>query len=254
MESHVHSQVLGDRALVEGSCVALIGGGGKTTLMLALASHLQAQGRSVIVTTTTKIWPPPHFPLLLTDDQNADVHAICRPTGAVCIGRLLAPDGKVHGVSTSTVCGWTRQHHADVVLCEADGSAGRPLKVHGPGEPVIPPCATYVLSVASVSAIGKPVGPETIHRLGPFVDLASVRVGEPVGAEHVAAVLASTHRFSPPRSELIFVLNGVETREQLEDAMRVEAALRREGRHEPLRVTGFREVPAASGGTSAFRQ
>lgn len=35
---------------------ALIGGGGKTTLMYHLASELRQQG-TVLVCTTTKIWP-----------------------------------------------------------------------------------------------------------------------------------------------------------------------------------------------------
>ena len=36
---------------------ALIGGGGKTTLMYHLARELRERG-TVAVTTTTKIWPP----------------------------------------------------------------------------------------------------------------------------------------------------------------------------------------------------
>lgn len=39
---------------------ALIGGGGKTTLMYHLASELRQQG-TVLVCTTTKIWPPAHL-------------------------------------------------------------------------------------------------------------------------------------------------------------------------------------------------
>ena len=40
---------------------ALIGGGGKTTLMYHLARELRERG-TVAVTTTTKIWPPPASP------------------------------------------------------------------------------------------------------------------------------------------------------------------------------------------------
>ena len=41
---------------------AIIGAGGKTTLLLALAREL-AQAARVIVTTTTHIYPPDGFPL-----------------------------------------------------------------------------------------------------------------------------------------------------------------------------------------------
>ncbi|MGH2444157.1 MAG: selenium cofactor biosynthesis protein YqeC, partial [Chloroflexota bacterium] len=42
--------------LVPGSCVALIGAGGKTTTMLRMAGDLSAAERTVLVTTTTRIW------------------------------------------------------------------------------------------------------------------------------------------------------------------------------------------------------
>ena len=38
--------------------IALVGGGGKTTLMFALARELSSQGHRVITTTTTKIMEP----------------------------------------------------------------------------------------------------------------------------------------------------------------------------------------------------
>ena len=38
--------------------VSLVGGGGKTSLMFALASELRAEGMSVLVTTTTRILDP----------------------------------------------------------------------------------------------------------------------------------------------------------------------------------------------------
>lgn len=38
--------------------VALAGSGGKTTLMHALAAELTAAGQMVVITTTTKIFPP----------------------------------------------------------------------------------------------------------------------------------------------------------------------------------------------------
>ena len=43
---------------------AIIGAGGKTTLLLALAREL-AQSARVIITTTTHIYPPPGLPCLI---------------------------------------------------------------------------------------------------------------------------------------------------------------------------------------------
>ena len=41
-----------------GEIVSLVGGGGKTTLMFALAQELTSGGQSVITTTTTRIFEP----------------------------------------------------------------------------------------------------------------------------------------------------------------------------------------------------
>ena len=39
-----------------GHAISLVGGGGKTTLLYALARHYSAQGQRVLVSTTTHIW------------------------------------------------------------------------------------------------------------------------------------------------------------------------------------------------------
>lgn len=36
--------------------IALVGGGGKTSLLLALATELQGAGKRVLTSTTTKMW------------------------------------------------------------------------------------------------------------------------------------------------------------------------------------------------------
>ena len=52
-----------------GEVVAFIGAGGKTTAIYRVAADLAARGLKVIVTTTTKIFPPgaPHIALVLEE-------------------------------------------------------------------------------------------------------------------------------------------------------------------------------------------
>ena len=49
--------------------IALVGGGGKTSTLYALAREAVDRGRGVVVTTTTHIMPHPRLPL--TDDPAA---------------------------------------------------------------------------------------------------------------------------------------------------------------------------------------
>ena len=61
---------------------ALIGGGGKTTLMYHLASELRQQG-TVLVCTTTRIWPPAH---LRVCTEEGTLREELRRRGIACAG------------------------------------------------------------------------------------------------------------------------------------------------------------------------
>ena len=63
---------------------AIIGGGGKTTLMECLAEELSAQAR-VIVCTTTHIYPEQNMPCLVSTSE-AEIAAELARTHCVCVG------------------------------------------------------------------------------------------------------------------------------------------------------------------------
>jgi probable selenium-dependent hydroxylase accessory protein YqeC len=160
--------------LRRGACLAFIGAGGKTTTMLALAHEAMERGLTVMVTTTTKIWPPVDMPLVLEQDSEKIAEA-CRPMllsrRCVAVGQELTDRGKVAGLDPSTICRLVESTVADVVLCEADGAAGRPLKVHDKHEPVVPSCSTSVAIVAGLDSLGRMPGPNVIHRFQQYLDV-----------------------------------------------------------------------------------
>lgn len=145
-----------------GVLLAAAGSGGKTTALGLLARELAEH--SVLLTTTTHIFPvsPPRSRCLLKDpDELQLLHALRRP-GVVCAGTHAA-EGKLGPLPLPLLMRAAKE--ADVTLCEADGARGKPLKLHRPGEPVIPPGTDLCLLVAGLSALGRPVG-ETVHRYG----------------------------------------------------------------------------------------
>lgn len=93
---------------------AIIGAGGKTTLLLALAREL-AQAARVIVTTTTHIYPPDGFPCLLQPGE-AEIAAALEKHPCVCVGKP-AKEGKI---TAADVPVRTLAELADYVLVEAD--------------------------------------------------------------------------------------------------------------------------------------
>ena len=140
---------------VEKGVTALIGGGGKTTLMYTLAEELRRRG-TVIVTTSTHIQKPEQCPVLTAADN---VAAALAKHGAVCVagetaeGKLCAP-----ALSFEVLAAL-----ADFVLVEADGSRRLPLKAHAPHEPVIPPNARRTVYVVGADGFGHPIR-QVCHR------------------------------------------------------------------------------------------
>lgn len=136
---------------------AIIGGGGKTTLMECLAAELAAQAR-VIVCTTTHIYPEQTMPCLVSPTE-AEVRAALARAGCVCVGSV-SENGKLSApeLPFRTLCAL-----AGYVLVEADGAKRLPLKAHAAHEPVVPPEANQTILVVGASGFGKPMR-ESVHR------------------------------------------------------------------------------------------
>jgi probable selenium-dependent hydroxylase accessory protein YqeC len=140
---------------------SIIGGGGKTTLMLALGEELARRGNSVLLTTTTHLaWPAPQRYRFLSPTSVKQLNQLNQP-GQLVIAGYPAQNGRMTGLTEL----YLNQAAYDYVLIEADGSARFPLKVHKETEPVIPDCTQLVIQVAGLSALGKPAE-ECVHRYG----------------------------------------------------------------------------------------
>ena len=135
---------------------ALIGGGGKTTLLYTLTEELRKSG-SVVLCTSTHIRVPEQYPLVTGGAD--ELRAALARHGAVCAG-TPAEDGKL----TAAPIGFAELAQlADYVLVEADGAKGLPLKLHAAHEPVIPENAQRAVLVVGADGFGKPLR-QVCHR------------------------------------------------------------------------------------------
>ena len=165
---------------VEKGVTALIGGGGKTTLMYTLAEELRRRG-TVIVTTSTHIQRPEQYPVLTAAD---DVAAALAEHGAVCVagetaeGKLCAP-----ALSFEVLAALV-----DFLLVEADGSRRLPLKAHAPHEPVIPPNARRTVYVVGADGFGHPIR-QVCHRPERYAALCGAAEDDLVTPAREARVL-----------------------------------------------------------------
>ena len=133
-----HIQRIDSPLLSSYKLIAFVGSGGKTTLMEFCARSLVKKGKSVAITTTTKIFATKPF-FLFENVYEKHCHR-----DFVRIGKNLS-EKKLTGLSFDEIEKLCEVY--DVVLVEADGAKGKPLKFPSQHEPVIPPFSemTYVL-------------------------------------------------------------------------------------------------------------
>ena len=135
----------------KGHIVSLVGGGGKTTLLYAMAAHCACKGWRVLVTTTTHILQPTNGLWVQTDAELAALWS----TGRYVVAGTPAENGKLTAPAEPRLSHWMAL--ADAVFIEADGSKHFPCKAPAAHEPVLLPQSDVVLAVAGLSALGRPL-------------------------------------------------------------------------------------------------
>ena len=195
---------------------AIIGSGGKTSLMYALAEEIQGRGLRVITTTTTKIFPPlaEQSPELILTEKPEDL--ISRATKAlgkhrhITVAAAQLESGKLDGIKPDLAGLLLAHTGADVVIAEADGSRGLPIKAPAAHEPVIPGLAELVVPVVGLSGLRQPLDEETVFRADIFSDLSGIPMGKAITANGIARALFhpnGTLRRVGPGMRVIPVLN-----------------------------------------------
>lgn len=132
----------------KGHVVSLVGGGGKTTLLYAMADHCARKGWRVLVTTTTHI----RQPAACYAPDDAALTALWKAGHYAVIG-TPAENGKLI-LPQQLLC---RMAQADAVFIEADGAKHCPCKIPAAHEPVLLPQSDIVLAVAGLSALDRPL-------------------------------------------------------------------------------------------------
>ncbi|MBQ6735444.1 MAG: putative selenium-dependent hydroxylase accessory protein YqeC [Lachnospiraceae bacterium] len=144
---------------------AILGSGGKTTLMQSLARELPGR---VLLCTTYFFFPLPGTAFLsisdCTEEQEKEkLRELLSENRVVCAGQI-AGGGKLARPFTS----FDRlKELADYVLVEADDARRLPLKAHEYNEPALPEAVDDKVLVIGASGFMKPVK-QVVHHPGVF--------------------------------------------------------------------------------------
>lgn len=177
--------------LAPSELVAVVGAGGKTTLLLSLAAELSDAGHRVAVTTTTKMGSAQVLPAASVchspePGEVADAVASC---GLVFV--VGTDDGsKITGPPPTAIDRLYRSGVVDYVLVEADGARRKPFKAPADHEPVIPKATTVVVVVMGTDAIGGTIA-EVCHRPERVAAIAGRSTSGVLDVDACVAVLGS---------------------------------------------------------------
>ena len=188
---------------------AVIGSGGKTSLLAHLARELSG---TAILCTTTRVYVPTEFPVF--DPTAEELPELLAKHGTIFLG-APAEAGKLRAPALPVA---VLAQAADCVLVEADGAKRLPLKAHAAHEPVIPAEAGNVVCVVGCASFGEPL-PAVCHRPEIFSKLTDCDKNALVTPE-LAAAAAEAEALSDR-----YYLNQAEGREEL--ARRFAAAVSR---------------------------
>lgn len=137
--------------------ISIIGSGGKTTRMKELLSQYRDEGKTVLMTTTTHMLIEEDT---LVDPTYEDIKDSLDKKGYAFAGRRFN-EHKIMSLDQDLFD--LLKKEVDVVLIEADGSRGLPLKVLADYEPVVEPDSDKIILISSMKGIGHKVK-EVVHR------------------------------------------------------------------------------------------
>lgn len=136
---------------------AIVGAGGKTSLIKQYVKEYLAAGQKVFVTASTHMFIEDDT--LLTDDAEEIIRVLDEKHYVMAGIRQGEKIGPLSWETYEKVC-----QHADMVLIEADGSKHMPLKFPNDCEPVIYENVNEIVVVCGLHALNQKAG-EAVQRL-----------------------------------------------------------------------------------------
>ena len=163
--------------------IAVVGGGGKTSLIYRLTDELIDKGKRVIITTTTHMAGESELPFARGGDavRVKELEHLESVANALDIARAEEDLVQIKE-ELRELC--------DVMLVEADGAKHHPVKVPEKWEPVIPRCADIVISVIGLDCLGQPIS-QSAYRMERTSEFLRKSLEAPITEEDIVKIATS---------------------------------------------------------------
>jgi len=169
---------------LQNSCVALIGGGGKTNLMLKLATEFAQIFPKVLLTSLTK--SEFREDTILLDDISGKLNFAQNP---LFLMKSRQNRRKLIGISETDLS--KIYHSANLTFFECDGARKSPLKIHNEIDPIVPKISTHVIILVGADAMDTKLSDGKIHRPDLFKKHWEINNDFMLDCEFIAEVVTS---------------------------------------------------------------
>tara|TARA_B100000700_G_scaffold331537_1_gene465334 strand:- start:10675 stop:11442 length:768 start_codon:yes stop_codon:yes gene_type:complete len=150
--------------------IAIVGAGGKTSLLYRLGEEAIAMNHSALLSGTTLFTLPKkeiqnQKTLEETNENLLNILTKEVFNSQVVIAKTgTAPKKRQRPISVELIDKIAKDSQFRLIALESDGSKMRPFKAPAVHEPVIPKSATHVIYVIGLSAVDKPLSEDYVHR------------------------------------------------------------------------------------------
>ena len=199
--------------------ISIIGGGGKTSFMFALAREIREkkQRYPFITTTSTKIYYPslsqsPN--ILIEPDISKVIQSLKKHSFQdITIASKIRSDRKLEGFSALEFVQLKKILPQYSFLIEADGALGRSLKAHHATEPVIPPINHLIVAIVGLDILNQPLNEQFVHHSKLFRDRLQLEENKFINIEDIINILKHPKGYfhnAPKQSQRIVLFNKMD--------------------------------------------
>jgi len=207
--------------------IALTGAGGKTSTMLRLARELSKKGRRPVCSTTTKVWHrevEKDFSLIMPEGIARLREKInsCLGEGKIpFLGKGILESGKISGIDPQLCDSIFAQGLSDILVLEADGARGLPVKAPAVHEPVVPSTTTLLIAIIGLEILGAAFSADLVFRPDLFAGITGITEGDLIDSRVLADLILSpkgSFKGAPPQARKTVFLNKLDLIGSREDA------------------------------------
>ncbi|MEE9571713.1 MAG: selenium cofactor biosynthesis protein YqeC [Candidatus Neomarinimicrobiota bacterium] len=174
----------------EGSCIALLGGGGKTALLHKLADEYAKYYANVLQTSLTKTaFHPSDKPLILNEINIEKLELLKFERNPLFIIGEKISNEKLKGISETDLN--RIRHQFDITIFECDGARNKPLKAHTKYDPIVPEFATHTIIIVGADVVNTRISDGMVHRAELFCKSWNVRTDFQLNIDFIVKILTS---------------------------------------------------------------